>query len=297
MANATPALGQTEAQGVDPIDLGNGITGRIMIVTPELAERWLGKNAKHNRTIGQRHVEGMASDMREGNWRLTHQGICFDSEGRLIDGQHRLSAVVLSGAHVKMLVFANDHGSLTDPIDTNRTRSIGFLIGQKTNFVAASNVLRFLEAGSPIWGNQTTAESATVIEHHQEHLIELTLLPKCSAMAGSVLGALAYARPIDPPAIDRLAVQIKVGEMIRSGDPAFAFRLWLGTPKGRAASSWDRALAALSVCRYAIQGVPMRFIHIAEEGYRAITTRRRALKIPHTPGTNLTPTATWDASK
>ena len=38
----------------------------------------------------------IARDMKAGHWRLTHQGIAFDPAGVLIDGQHRLWAIVES---------------------------------------------------------------------------------------------------------------------------------------------------------------------------------------------------------
>ncbi|HEY9657995.1 MAG TPA: hypothetical protein V6C65_05990 [Allocoleopsis sp.] len=47
-----------------------------------------------NRPITQRVVNQYAASMLLGNWKLTHQGIAFDTEGKLKDGQHRLRALV-----------------------------------------------------------------------------------------------------------------------------------------------------------------------------------------------------------
>jgi hypothetical protein len=42
--------------------------------------------------------------MKGGSWRLTHQGIAFNCDGTLLDGQHRLAAIIESGIAVQMLV-------------------------------------------------------------------------------------------------------------------------------------------------------------------------------------------------
>ncbi len=45
--------------------------------------------------------------MREGHWDTTHQGIAIASDGTLVDGQHRLLAIVESGVTVRMNVTFN----------------------------------------------------------------------------------------------------------------------------------------------------------------------------------------------
>ena len=67
----------------------------VMEVGPDLAARWLDGNT-HNRPLKQTLVDRFVRDMQAGRWRLTHQGIAFDADGMLIDGQHRLWAIVIS---------------------------------------------------------------------------------------------------------------------------------------------------------------------------------------------------------
>jgi len=73
-------------------------------VSPEQAEEWLSKSAK-NRKISQRSVGLYASAMKRGDWMLTNQGIAIDEFGYLIDGQHRLRAIVESQTPVELLVI------------------------------------------------------------------------------------------------------------------------------------------------------------------------------------------------
>src|SRR4051812_47344546 len=74
-----------------------------MRVTPEMASQWLRYN-NHNRAMRKSVWERYAEDMRAGRWLLTHQGVAFDEEGNLVDGQHRLRAVVESGVTVELSV-------------------------------------------------------------------------------------------------------------------------------------------------------------------------------------------------
>ncbi|MBU0958563.1 MAG: hypothetical protein KKB31_01330 [Nanoarchaeota archaeon] len=73
-------------------------------VTPTLAERWLNNKNIHNRLIRERLVEQYALDMKRGNWGKTHQAIAFDENGDLIDGQHRLAAIMRSGKTINFLI-------------------------------------------------------------------------------------------------------------------------------------------------------------------------------------------------
>jgi hypothetical protein len=57
-----------------------------------------------NRPIRESLVRLYASDMKEGRWRVTHQGIAFDEDNNLLDGQQRLSAIILAGVSIQMLV-------------------------------------------------------------------------------------------------------------------------------------------------------------------------------------------------
>lgn len=77
----------------------------MMTVTPKMAKEWLTHNAENNREINLGRVKMYAEDMRNGKWKLTHQGIAFNADGQLIDGQHRLRAVIKSGVSVRMLVM------------------------------------------------------------------------------------------------------------------------------------------------------------------------------------------------
>jgi hypothetical protein len=74
------------------------------LITPEMAKKILSSANTNNRKLQQRKVETYARDMRAGAFITTHQGIAFDENEVLLDGQHRLAAIVLCGKPIQMLV-------------------------------------------------------------------------------------------------------------------------------------------------------------------------------------------------
>ena len=94
----------------------------IIEVTSDVAYRWLEGNT-HNRPVNDAHVKRLAADIRANRWRLTHQGIAFDTEGLLIDGQHRLWAVIEAGIPVRMRVFFNEPPENKSVVDSGQRRS------------------------------------------------------------------------------------------------------------------------------------------------------------------------------
>lgn len=102
--------------------LGDEIRVEYMRVTPEMAVKMLARN-EGNRTISDNTVRAYASDMAAGRWdEYAFNPIIFDINGRLKDGQHRLTAVVRSGAAVGMWIadLPTDAG---DMYDRGRTRT------------------------------------------------------------------------------------------------------------------------------------------------------------------------------
>lgn len=76
---------------------------RRELITPAIASKMLETNT-HNRAIQQRLVNQYARDMKDGNWREHHQGIGFDVNGTLVDGQHRLWAIIEANVSIYLQV-------------------------------------------------------------------------------------------------------------------------------------------------------------------------------------------------
>lgn len=95
-----------------PEEFGLDIT--IETIDPGQAALYLSNNAKH-RPIKDKKVAEYMSEMRDGKWRLNGKTICFDSTGRLLNGQHRLSAVIRSGVSLTTVVVRGLDPDLVPP--------------------------------------------------------------------------------------------------------------------------------------------------------------------------------------
>lgn len=91
-----------------------------VLITPAFAEAALKTNPR-NRSIKKDKIRRIAREMVNGEFELTHQCIAFDENGMLIDGHHRLSAVVATGCSVEMLVMYNAPNSTKIDIGAPRT--------------------------------------------------------------------------------------------------------------------------------------------------------------------------------
>lgn len=82
------------------------ITTKREVISPDMAKKFLEKNTV-NRTVHERVVAALVRDIKNGNFVLTHQGIAFDENGNLVDGQHRLIACALAGIPIEVYVTRN----------------------------------------------------------------------------------------------------------------------------------------------------------------------------------------------
>lgn len=93
----------------------------IVEITPEVAEEWLLGNTI-NRHIRVNVVQAYARDMKNGCWDFNGESIKFSPNGQLIDGQHRLQAVIVSGVTIKSLVVFGLPGSAQKTVDVGVKR-------------------------------------------------------------------------------------------------------------------------------------------------------------------------------
>lgn len=72
-----------------------------VLITPEMAREFLAKN-NNNRPVSKAKVESFAKQMREGLWLYNGQGISIGPTGRLLNGQHRMMAIIAANKSVWM---------------------------------------------------------------------------------------------------------------------------------------------------------------------------------------------------
>lgn len=110
---------------------------KLITITPKIAGFYLAAN-RTNRPIRRAWVKKLAEIIKDGEWEVTHQGIAFDIDGNLQDGQHRLHAIVESGVPVAMYVTTGASLKAFTVIDQGVKRSTGDIL--RVSPVVASSV-------------------------------------------------------------------------------------------------------------------------------------------------------------
>lgn len=91
-------------------------------VTPEIASQLL-DDMGGNRRLSDDRVEAYARDMSEGRWIPLASMIVIDEDGLLLDGQHRLAAVLQSGLSQMFIIRRGAPPSSISVIDSGRGRT------------------------------------------------------------------------------------------------------------------------------------------------------------------------------
>ncbi|HZF88787.1 hypothetical protein [Streptomyces sp.] len=149
----------------------------VRTVTPDLAQQWLELNTS-NRPLSRPTVTHLTRAIQRGEWKLTHQGIAFDEEGMLVDGQHRLHAVVKAGRAVEMLVAHGVPRVAFTVMDTGRKRTgrdaLSLAGEANSNHLAAAlrGLQLFLTSPDAHWSGGSSQVSndqlLSILEQHPE---------------------------------------------------------------------------------------------------------------------------------
>jgi hypothetical protein len=93
------------------------------LVSPEMAKNWLESFNLDNRNVNQQRVASYVNDIVNGNWREdTGECIKFSKTNRLLDGQHRLLAIVKSGISLNLHIATGLEDSIFNVLDTGKPR-------------------------------------------------------------------------------------------------------------------------------------------------------------------------------
>jgi hypothetical protein len=219
------------------LTLDNSLTATVVTITPDLAAYYLTKNKK-NRLYNANHVAFLADEIRKGNWKLNGDTIVINNE-RLIDGQHRLMAVIMAEKAITTLLVTGVNSDVFDTIDIGKKRTsadVLFIEGEKYGTVTAS-ALSLIEQikTSQIDSARLFSTSASRVRD----LLKKYPLVKRSAnlfsgktkyrlkrvMSPSVVVALHYLfSEIDLKLADEFMSTVISGENMQKGDPEFALR-------------------------------------------------------------------------
>lgn len=137
------------------------VKSSLEVVTPQVAAEWLLHN-NSNRRLDERRVKVYEKVIREGLWKVNGDAIRFDSEGNLVDGQHRLQAIVKSGCPVETFVTRGLDKEVFPTIDNGKSRTSAdvFYINGVKNATIITGILKTYEELKK--GHRDTKSSITI---------------------------------------------------------------------------------------------------------------------------------------
>lgn len=164
----------------------------LKVLTPEEASKIIETSNIDNRKVRKHHVEWFSNLIKKNEWVITHQGIAFDCNGRLIDGQHRLLAIAKSGIETPILVTKNLSPESYNAIDTHSKRNIADIYKIHPNFAAFITTISKFRPGScgTKFNNNETLNVIKKTSMYFDHLIGGSKVRYFSS--GAAISALIY---------------------------------------------------------------------------------------------------------
>jgi hypothetical protein len=231
-----------------------GIRERDLFVDPTRATEMLRLNAENYRTLNTDRVQRYANDMANDDWALYgNDSIDFGHDGSLQNGQHRLSAVVKSGATVLFRVRMNVPASAVAHFDEGAKRTLGDRLRAlgKKNYSALSSASRLAWR----WDNNALL---TGVDPTQQQVINwLTGHPELEEVVGTyihrsraigmkpaVCGSFGYAITcIDDVEAKAFLTALMSGSDLNDRDPILKLRDFLMKRTGGVMRTQERELA------------------------------------------------------
>jgi hypothetical protein len=224
--------------------MSNARKVRIIEVTPALAERWLKLNT-HNRPIKERLIAQYAATMKRGEWRLTPEPIAFtkpwkdpadltDHKETLIEGQHRLHAVLRSGVSVPMTVWFGCEPEEFQVIGQGAERTNGDVLSIVRKDLddpvgVAQTAMAFIR--NALSDNRAVDQWMVrkVMDHLEPDLIEVTKIRRMLKRIArrEFAAAMLLGHMVNPAQIGFLAKQLKDAVGFKEMDPARALYSYL----------------------------------------------------------------------
>jgi hypothetical protein len=206
-----------------------------VVITPEIAEALIDCCYEEQRPRARKTVDRYILDMKEGKWNwAASDSIKLDRQGRVIDGQHRLWAVFMSGVAIQSWVTIGLDTDAYHVIDTGKARRATDVLGRVKNRSIVGAIVRFRilwdrgERLSVLSKSVTNAEVATYFENHPEiasHAIRAQKIYKQTRISAAAVGSfISLAYDYNPFKAAEFVSCLEDGAGLLKGNPALEVR-------------------------------------------------------------------------
>ncbi len=258
---------------------GTEIEGAWEKINPKRAEKLLNEHNTQNRKLRAGVVEKYAADMAGGKWLKNPQPIMFYEDGVLADGQHRLWAVVESGATVPFYVVRGVSKEVALNIDTGFGRSLtdnarisGCDKPVSHSMIAMSVILHY--GTRQLGRGLSNAERLELITRYEPHLLWAEeRRPRKAKVSNGVIGAAVARAHMHERDLERLAEFCAILGGAMPKDPerdvaAHTFRNYVIGGDDLARDARDLFLKAMNAIKYFMRGRSLTVIKgVKEEAY------------------------------
>lgn len=224
----------------------------IETITPDQARELL-KNNAGNRRIREAWVEALSKLMLSGAFTVTHQGIAIGNNGVVLDGQHRLLAIVRAGRPCRIMVTRGMDKEKFKWIDAGKSRSapdrIHLVSDQGINAVACSITAFYLRCAQGKQSPTTTEIEDVFLDLTDSILFAAAawLNPVKSVTKRAVGAALACYHSKHPIEASAFCESYMTGAMLAEGNPVLTLREAISS--NRARSEHDQYWKAIAAMR------------------------------------------------
>lgn len=210
---------------------------KIEKITPTKAKAWLTKNTI-NRPLRQRVVDRYAGAIHRGEWKVNGETIKLNGDGTLVDGQHRLHAVVQANMPIDSFVVRGVAEEAFDTIDRGEMRKLYDVLARhgEKNYTALSAAVRLAhifdgkpsEVAYEYRQAKTCAQNLAWLAKNPKIRDSVALISGLAVhkiMPGSVAMALHYHFAKRDETLATLFWQaVATGENLKKSDSAYVLR-------------------------------------------------------------------------
>jgi hypothetical protein len=212
-------------------------------IEPSRAELYLTRNTR-NRSINPRKAERLAQALKNGEWIFNAQPIVFDTNGVLLDGQHRLMACVMADIAIKSLVVWGAQPESQSTMDLGTPRSVADILaleGYSNHFARAALAKRIANYKNlglrHAVGQNTSPTHGEILREGRElpnpnrYLSQAIPIGRLLKFNPSLVGLLMWLTDqVDVADSEHFWAHLKSGADLREGDAIFALRSWALDP-------------------------------------------------------------------
>jgi hypothetical protein len=147
----------------------------VVQMTPEMAKQMLKLNTGNFRPVDSRRVKMYANEMESGQWKVNGETIKI-SNNVLVDGQHRLNAVVRSCKIITMIVVYDIEGD-GEGIDRGKQRSVSQILAHRkiaNSSIVAAMARLCVAHGKEVWSDPVRPD--VVIDSEVIHFVETNIV-------------------------------------------------------------------------------------------------------------------------